>query len=260
MKSNRTYTIKSGDTLSNIASKFNTTIRAIQDLNPSITNPDRIFANDKISIPNFSEFTQPSSYSKTPNFYTNFSFSSPLEISNNYVDLNKIINPQQPSSKEKEIFPIEFLHAIKSVENEALINKPDNFRIFSEESPEGGLKTIGYGHKFQPNEKNKIFTVGDANVQLEKDLLEARAEARKVYNFKYDWDALDENRKNMLTEKCFNVGQEGLKNFVLFMKALDENNFEEAIEQSKTSYLKNGKRYPLTRRHEIMSNYFKKAV
>ena len=47
-----TYTIKKGDTLSKIAKKFGTTIKAIQEANPDkIKNVNKIYAGDKIKIP-----------------------------------------------------------------------------------------------------------------------------------------------------------------------------------------------------------------
>lgn len=45
------YKIKSGDTLSQIAKDNNTTVQAIMDLNPSITNPHEIFAGNTINLP-----------------------------------------------------------------------------------------------------------------------------------------------------------------------------------------------------------------
>jgi lysozyme len=46
-----TYTVKAGDTLSGIAAKFHTTVKAIQAINPSITNPNVIFVGQVIVIP-----------------------------------------------------------------------------------------------------------------------------------------------------------------------------------------------------------------
>ena len=45
------YKIKSGDTLSQIAKNNNTTVAEIQAANPSITNPNRIYAGQTINIP-----------------------------------------------------------------------------------------------------------------------------------------------------------------------------------------------------------------
>lgn len=45
------YVIQKGDTLTTIARKFNTTVQAILDANPQITNPNIIFAGRTIKIP-----------------------------------------------------------------------------------------------------------------------------------------------------------------------------------------------------------------
>lgn len=44
------YTVKKGDTLSKIAKSNGTTVKAIQALNPSITNPNKIYVGQKIRI------------------------------------------------------------------------------------------------------------------------------------------------------------------------------------------------------------------
>jgi len=46
-----TYIVKSGDTLGAVAAHFNTTIGAIQAINPTITNPNLIFVGQVIVIP-----------------------------------------------------------------------------------------------------------------------------------------------------------------------------------------------------------------
>lgn len=47
----KTYTVKSGDTLWDIAKSNNTTVADIQAANPSIKNPDRIYSGAVITIP-----------------------------------------------------------------------------------------------------------------------------------------------------------------------------------------------------------------
>lgn len=47
----KSYTIQSGDTLSEIAERFGTTVSKIQQANSSIKDADVIFAGQKISIP-----------------------------------------------------------------------------------------------------------------------------------------------------------------------------------------------------------------
>ena len=47
---NETYTVKRGDTLSAIASKYNTTVSAIMKLNPSIKDANKIYQGQVIVI------------------------------------------------------------------------------------------------------------------------------------------------------------------------------------------------------------------
>lgn len=44
------YTVKSGDTLSAIASKYNTTVTNLMSLNPTITDANKIYVNQKIKV------------------------------------------------------------------------------------------------------------------------------------------------------------------------------------------------------------------
>lgn len=46
-----TYKIKYGDTLSGIASKYNTSVNTLMDLNPYITNANKIYAGDSLKLP-----------------------------------------------------------------------------------------------------------------------------------------------------------------------------------------------------------------
>jgi peptidoglycan DL-endopeptidase LytE len=50
-----TYTVKAGDTLSGIAEKFGTTVAALLNLNPDITDPNVIHIGQVINIKQFSQ-------------------------------------------------------------------------------------------------------------------------------------------------------------------------------------------------------------
>ena len=45
------YTVKSGDTLSAIAQRHQTTLSSLLRLNPDIDNPDRIFPGQRLKLP-----------------------------------------------------------------------------------------------------------------------------------------------------------------------------------------------------------------
>lgn len=46
------YIVQPGDTLYGIAMQYNTTVRHLTNLNPRISNPNRIFVGEKINIGN----------------------------------------------------------------------------------------------------------------------------------------------------------------------------------------------------------------
>ncbi len=48
---NDIYTIQSGDTLTSLAERFNTTVSAILQANPQITTPGLIYAGQRLVIP-----------------------------------------------------------------------------------------------------------------------------------------------------------------------------------------------------------------
>ena len=58
-----TYSVKSGDSLSRIASQYGTSVQAIMGLNPSITNPNLIRVGQTINVPGSSSLTLSSSQS-----------------------------------------------------------------------------------------------------------------------------------------------------------------------------------------------------
>ena len=73
------YTIKSGDTLSQIAKNNNTTVAAIQSANPSITNPNRIYAGQTINLPGQSGTAQNTTTTTQPASNTTQTATKPVE-------------------------------------------------------------------------------------------------------------------------------------------------------------------------------------
>ena len=84
------------------------------------------------------------------------------------------------------------------------------------ESPEGGLKTIAYGHKFatqaeQDAAEAEGWTEAKAQEVFTDDMSVAEAKAKKEYDEEYESDGhtfeeLDDLGRLMLTEVVFNIG------------------------------------------------------
>lgn len=60
-----TYKIKYGDTLSGIASKYNTSVSTLMNLNPYITNANKIYAGNTLKLPGSSSSSKKTSSSST---------------------------------------------------------------------------------------------------------------------------------------------------------------------------------------------------
>ena len=60
-----TYKIKYGDTLSGIASKYNTSVNTLMNLNPYITNANKIYAGNTLKLPGSSSSSSKSSSSSS---------------------------------------------------------------------------------------------------------------------------------------------------------------------------------------------------
>ena len=78
-----TYQILTGDTLGAIAKKYNTDIPTLQKLNPSITDPNKIYAGASLNLPTPPTTTPPA---------------GSLEYGNQLLEKGKALLAQAPSS------------------------------------------------------------------------------------------------------------------------------------------------------------------
>ena len=81
------YTIQSGDTLSALAKKYNTTVAELMKLNPQITNPNLIYAGKSLNLPGglAGEGSNVSDFSNV----------------NTLADANKVINENQKEGRRE---------------------------------------------------------------------------------------------------------------------------------------------------------------
>jgi GH24 family phage-related lysozyme (muramidase) len=120
-------------------------------------------------------------------------------------------------------------------------------RWYPHDSPEGGTKTIGYGHKMSGKENySKGLTTAQVLAMQKKDLVKHKNIAKSMVDQKYGagtFDRLPESRKVLLVDYAYNGV---LHEFPNFMRA--------AVKGDKAGMLKEYKRYtgskPLTQRNE----------
>ena len=87
-----------------------------------------------------------------------------------------------------------------------------------------GHITIGYGHKVQS------VSEPEAGGQLLHDLWIARSGALQLFSPDI-WPALNDIRKDVLTEMVFQLGKNGVSKFVKMKWALDKGDYQEAANQ-----------------------------
>ncbi len=159
---------------------------------------------------------------------------------------------------------------IKNVENDKLLD--GSFKNFRHKSKEGGLDTIGFGHKLTKEESknNKVYqydlseinssTSPERILEISNDILKQDLEKTEkilIKTYGNEFINLDSRRKQMLIDMQFNVRNFKEKNvFPNFKKALFAGD-EEGMKKEYTRVFtdKNGKVKPLAR-NEFFRKYF----
>ena len=151
---------------------------------------------------------------------------------------------------------------LKKVENPLQEGKIDN-TWYPHDSPEGGLPTLGYGHKLtlRENEDQIIYCINilqgcsDKEIDqiLEEDIQAARIVAK---NCVPEFDELSEDQQDMFIEFAFNLGN-GLRQFKKFIKAVVTNDWNTAKEEYKRYYrTSSGQLREVRNRNEQFYEYF----
>ena len=159
------------------------------------------------------------------------SFEGGTYASRNIVAINESMGIEKETIYNEESFST----YIKTVENDKLIS--GNVKAFRHKSPEGGLDTVGFGHKLTTEEQKTNTVYGHdlskitkenvleiSNDILKKDLQKTEQILIKTYGNKFI--NLDNRRKQMLIDMQFNVRNfdkpEIFKNFKKALFAGDE--------------------------------------
>jgi len=151
---------------------------------------------------------------------------------------------------------------IKAVENPAQVGKKGDV-WFPHDSPEGGLPTLGYGHKLtlEENEDQLVYCINilhgcsDEEIDeiLEEDIKAASSVAEKCVP---EFNTLSETKQDMLIEFAFNLGY-GLKQFKKFIKALIDDDWDTVKKEYKRFYrTPDGQLQEVKHRNEEFCKYF----
>jgi GH24 family phage-related lysozyme (muramidase) len=153
----------------------------------------------------------------------------------------------------------DFIDYIKSLENPHFVGYNKSSKLWTpHKSPEGGLPTIGYGHKMTSSEVNSMsggITDADAEKLLQNDLLTASRAVKSYVSSHFGDIDLTNEQMEMLTEFAFNLGS--LNKFPKFTEAVVKNNWEVANREYKRTYVdSSGTRKELTNRNAAFFDRF----
>lgn len=182
-------------------------------------------------------------------------------MSNNYDAFgNVIVSPEtevvMTSRAESDESPDRFVSYLKRVEGLKTDKDKAPFRYAS---PEGGLDTIGVGHKLTDKEikMNSVYgydlnnlTEKDVEEILKLDLLKYGNDLDKELKSKHNKSLydLDPKSREMLLDFKFNLGSLG--GFPKFTKAVLEGDIETARKEYKRYYKEDGKTKEVRDRNE----------
>jgi GH24 family phage-related lysozyme (muramidase) len=164
-------------------------------------------------------------------------------------------NVQQASTN---VLSSDFINYIKFVENGQKVGYDKTKKLwFPHKSTEGGLPTIGYGHKIQTNHELEAMKKGisdeDAEKFLKSDLTIANKHVHEYIKNRYKVDVMLTQKQNeMLTDFAFNLG--GLKKFPKFTDAVLRNRWDIV----KHEYIRKSNGKDLTGRNKAFYDRFLK--
>lgn len=153
--------------------------------------------------------------------------------------------PAQPPAQYQQvtnsIINADFLKFMMSAENAAQNGRDPKTGLWKPHvSPEGGLETIGYGHKLHNWLEVKKYIekpLSDKEIikLLQNDLIEANKKVHKYIGGYYRAKImLNQKQEEMLTEFAFNLG--GLEKFPKFVEAVLRNDINTMRREFKRFY------------------------
>tara|TARA_X000001388_G_C2210501_1_gene114945 strand:+ start:658 stop:1188 length:531 start_codon:yes stop_codon:yes gene_type:complete len=174
-----------------------------------------------------------------------------------------VIGETQDQTDKMLLYSEGFLNYVKKAENAPLFLSGTN--ATRQKSPEGGLDTVGYGHKLTEREiaSGKVYGYDINNLnknQANTILLRDLEEKNKILTNKLGtaYTELDPRRKQMLLDIQFNV-KGGVDSFPKFREAVFNNDINTMQKEYKRYFEnKQGEMVELARNKQFSSFFFGK--
>lgn len=263
-----TYTIKSGDTLSGIASKYGTDVSTLMSLNPYITNANLIYAGKTLNLPGAQTNTQPTQQPVTqPTAPVKTTQQLAEEYANNQTtntsnDTNALLaqyekiaeQQKQALQKNQELTNAQInsqrddvLQNYHANARQAYINSMLGKKSVEQQLSQAGLNTSGLVGSAYANVENaygnNLATLQTARDQSMNNINKQLNEAQLQYAVKESELLADiENAKLELqkygNELAYKKYQDALTNYMNFAnydynKAIDERDYNYQVERDK---------------------------
>lgn len=283
-----TYKIKSGDTLSGIASKYNTTVSTLMSLNPYITNANLIYAGKTLNLPGSTNSTKTNTSTTKKN--TTNTTSTPTKTTQQLADAyattqtanvsnennallaqyEKIAEQQKQALAQQQQLATDQINAQKTDvldayntnSRQAYINKMLGQKNVEQELSQAGLDTTGtlgtaysnlentYGNSLAALQTSRDKSINDINRQVnETNLQYAIRESELLADI--------ENAKLELqkygNELAYQRYQDALNNYLNFanydyQKAIDERDYNYQVSRDKVADSQWQKEYELAKK------------
>ena len=171
-----------------------------------------------------------------------------------------MIGETQEQTNKMMLYSEGFLNYIKKAENAPLFLSGTN--ATRHKSPEGGLDTVGYGHKLTAEEleSGKVYgydidtlNKNQSNTILIRDL--EKKDKILINKLGTEYTELDPRRKQMLLDIQFNV-RGGIDSFPKFTEAVLDNDINTMQEEYKRYFKNQQGEYQELARNKSFSSFF----
>jgi len=288
-----TYKIKSGDTLSGIAKKYNTNVSTLMGLNPYIKNANLIYAGKTLNLPgSTSSKTNTAVKSTKSNVATSKPVQTTQQMANNYAkqqtnntntythgllsQYEKIAEQQKQALASQQQLTTNQINAqrddVMQTYNDnarqAYINSMLGKKNVEQQLSQAGLNTSGllgsayanvenaYGNNLATLQGNRDNSINDINRQLNDAQIQYSIQENKLLS---DIENAKLELQKYGNELSYQRYQDALNNYMNFtnfdyQKQIDDRNYNYQVSRDKVADSQWQKQYELSKKNSTISS------